>query len=294
MRTVADVRSDQRLARQDYETNGFCAIEGILSPDEVQKTALHAEAVVEGAYETDEPPKMRTTLPGDRSGALVKIDQPHYSNPSLLEAIAHPAVGEWAAAVTGASYVQVWAVNLLYKPPGGAPRSNVGWHQDDGYWKEWIQGETFTMWLALSDVTEASGPLRFVVGSHTWGGVGAGDFFSDDMTPAQGGEIPVPDKADWQEATALVPAGGASMHSRFTFHGSGPNSSPSPRIGLALHLRSENSSIGTDPPPEYPGVLDDPQRCPVVYNELKTGHNNGPRSPGTRLSRWRSARRRSA
>jgi hypothetical protein len=291
--SVADLRSDQRFAREDYAENGFCAIERVLPPGDVQKAVVHAKAVVDGEYETAEPPKLRTTPPGDRSGALVKIDQPHYANPSLLDAIAHPAVGEWAAAVTGASFVQVWAVNLLYKPPGGAPRSNVGWHQDDGYWNEWIRGEAFTMWLALSDVTESCGPLRFVVRSHMWGGVGVGDFFSDDLTPAQGGVIPMPDKEDWREETVLLPAGGASVHSRFTFHGSGPNSSLEPRIGLALHLRTENSTLGPEPPREYPDVLDDPKKCPVVYDSPATGQRTRPGSRSL-LSRWRSSKGRSS
>jgi ectoine hydroxylase-related dioxygenase (phytanoyl-CoA dioxygenase family) len=285
--SVADVRTDRPAARADYAEKGFCAIDSVLSTEEVQKAVMRVQAVVDGEYETSEPPKMRTTAPGDTSGALVKIDQPHYSNPSLLEAIAHPAVGEWAAALTGASFVQVWAVNLLYKPPGGAPRSNVGWHQDDGYWNDWIRGDAFTMWLALSDVTESCGPLRFVVRSHTWGAVGAGDFFSDDLTPAQGGVIPMPEKEDWREEMVLVRAGGASVHTRFTFHGSGPNSSLEPRIGLALHLRTENSAIGPEPPPEYPDVLDDPQRCPIVYD----GRNaTPPPESGPRRSLFRSRR----
>jgi ectoine hydroxylase-related dioxygenase (phytanoyl-CoA dioxygenase family) len=292
--SVADVRTDRPAARADYAEKGFCAIKSVLPSDDVQRALVHVRAVVDGEYETSEPPKMRTTAPGDTSGALVKIDQPHYSNPSLLEAIAHPAVGEWAAALTGASFVQVWAVNLLYKPPGGAPRSNVGWHQDDGYWNEWIRGDAFTMWLASSDVTELSGPLRFVVRSHTWGGVGAGDFFSDDMTPTQGGVIPLPDEEDWQEEMVLLRAGGASVHSRFTFHGSGPNSSPEPRIGLALHLRTEHSAIGPEPPQEYPDVLEDPMRCPIVYDGRAAGARPETASRSSRFKSWRTSKGRSS
>ena len=48
----------------------------------------------------------------------------------------YPALGELAAKVSGAKAVQIWWVQLIYKPPAitGAPiATNVGWHQDRYY-----------------------------------------------------------------------------------------------------------------------------------------------------------------
>ena len=62
--------------------------------------------------------------------------------------MSHPDLGRWAARVTGASMVQVWWTQLLYKPPQpaeGEAELNIGWHQDRHYWRAWEEGsELFT------------------------------------------------------------------------------------------------------------------------------------------------------
>ena len=81
--------------------------------------------------------------------------------------------GALAAALTGAAMVQVWWVQLLYKP--AVPRNReatlkIGWHQDRHYWTTWEEGsELFTAWVALSPVAADCGPMKFVRGSHRWG-----------------------------------------------------------------------------------------------------------------------------
>jgi ectoine hydroxylase-related dioxygenase (phytanoyl-CoA dioxygenase family) len=54
---------------------------------------------------------------------------------------------------------------LVAKPPG--KRDAVfHWHQDLAYWPETPEPETVTLWLALDDVAEDNGCLRFVPDSH--------------------------------------------------------------------------------------------------------------------------------
>jgi hypothetical protein len=77
---------------------------------------------------------------------------PQVANRAIRELISHPALGALAAEVTGARRVQVWWVQLLYKPPttGGQGGTSIGWHQDRHYWQVWEEGsELFTAWVAL-------------------------------------------------------------------------------------------------------------------------------------------------
>jgi ectoine hydroxylase-related dioxygenase (phytanoyl-CoA dioxygenase family) len=146
----------------------------------------------------------------------------------------------------------------------------VGWHQDQEYWDAALQGELFTAWVAISDVTAESGPMRFVRGSNHWGLLKAGDFFSDNLDALkrriqekQGGSA-------WEEVAGVLPPGGVSFHHRLTVHGSGPNHGAGPRVSFAVHLRTEKSALREGTSWQAAGYLNDfadPVGSPVCYSE---------------------------
>src|SRR4029079_11699315 len=145
--------------RSDYERDGFVVAPQLVGPDLVDEAVARMDAVIAGAYETGVAPHWRRWDPGDDELRLRKLDQPQLCDRTLQRLVADPAIGRAAAEVTGADWIQVWAVQLLYKPPGGGCSGNVGWHQDQQYWLRWWtpDSELLTCWLALSDVTEESG-----------------------------------------------------------------------------------------------------------------------------------------
>ena len=54
-----------------------------------------------------------------------------------------------------------------------------------------------------------------------------------------------------------------------TYHGSTANVSRRPRLGFALHLRTEHSRplpLDNNPARPYLDRLDDPDVCPVLYH----------------------------
>lgn len=247
-----------------YERDGFLLMTGAVSPDLVRRAVARMDEVRMGRYETGVAPSSRVWKPGDNPLKLCKIDNAQLSDRTILELVSHPEIGRRAAQLTGAKMVQVWATQLLYKPPGGEEAGNVGWHQDRQYWPYW-EGEVFTAWIALSDVTSDAGPIRFVRGSHRWGEINGGDFFGGDLEKLRG-KMTLPAGAAWEEVEGILPPGGMSFHSRLTVHGSGPNRSQGPRRSFALHLRTERSRpIPGVPDHGYASYLDDSVRCPVIY-----------------------------
>lgn len=257
-------------ARATFEEDGFLIGPTLVDPGLARDVVPHMDAVVAGDYETGRAPQMRKWNPGDDERRLRKIDQPQLSSRSILDLISRPELGQAAAELTGASWIQVWAVQLLLKPASGTAAGNVGWHQDQQYWLRWWtpDSEVFTCWLAVSDVTPDSGPMRFVPGSHRWG-LMPGDFYAED-TDRQRDEIEVPAGSRWTETPAVLPAGGASFHHRLTYHGSGPNTSAGPRRSFAIHLRTERSEQAdmtalSDEERDYMSHIDDPEACPVVF-----------------------------
>lgn len=269
--------TEKTSKRQEFERDGFAVFPRLIDDKSVETAVEHMDAVLEATYDTGMEPYARRWNPGDDDVKLRKVDQPHYSDSTIRELVARSSIGEAAAEITGADTIQVWGVQLLYKPPGGAATGSVGWHQDQQYWLRWWtpDSEVFTCWLALSEVASEAGPMRFVPGSHLWGLVGStgalggGDFYATD-TDRQREEIAVPEGETWTEVEGILSPGEATFHHRWTYHGSGPNISNGPRRSFAIHLRTQNSEVADlrrIPPKEaeYLDHLDDPAISPVIY-----------------------------
>ncbi|MCC6443718.1 MAG: phytanoyl-CoA dioxygenase family protein [Armatimonadetes bacterium] len=256
--------------REPYEADGFyIASEPVLPAEAVRKACEGMDAIRMGHYDTGRPPCPSIWNPGDDPARLCKIEQPQFASRAIRELLVHPALGELAAAVTGGEMVQVWWVQLLYKPPGDtqAP-TNIGWHQDRYYWTVWEEGsELFTAWIALSDVRPDCGPMRFVRGSHRWGFHRGGDFYAQDLS-GQKETLGIPAGSAWEEVSAILPPGGVSFHHNLTFHGSGPNESGFPRRSLAVHMRTRNSRPVHNERVGLVQYIDDPELCPVIYGRL--------------------------
>lgn len=250
-------------ARTQFHRDGYCFTPPIIPAELIERVILHMDAVIAGEYETGTPPHGRGWHPGDDPQRIRKIDQSHLADRTIFELVTYPEIGRWAAALFEAQRVQLWATQLLYKPPGGQVTGNVGWHQDKQYWPYW-EGEVFTAWIAVSDVTGDAGPMRFVRGSHRWGLIEGGNFFDHDHQ-TQRKAIRTPAGETWEETAAILPAGAVSFHQCYTYHASGPNTSSGPRQSFALHLRTENARPVDGSDAYYVSHLDDPSVCPVIY-----------------------------
>ncbi|MCB9770615.1 MAG: phytanoyl-CoA dioxygenase family protein [Candidatus Omnitrophica bacterium] len=267
-RTAIDDEAAIRELRGQFRSQGFCITPPIVPMDLIERVLPRMEAVVRGEYETGEPPFAIHFTPEDGPEKLKKIDQPQLCDDTILELIAHPALGEWAARIMEAKLIQAWAVQLLIKPPGYGEKGLVGWHQDKHYWPYW-EGEVFTAWVALSEVTEDSGPVRYVAGSNQWGYLEGGDFFGTD-DELQRDKIRLPNGAEWKEVPGVMGPGQAIFHHRHTFHGSGPNLSDKPRLSFAIHLRTEKSRpvFGeNDQTSYYISNLNDIRKAPILFEE---------------------------
>jgi ectoine hydroxylase-related dioxygenase (phytanoyl-CoA dioxygenase family) len=256
-----------------FEQDGFLIAPHVIPEDLLARVRLRIEAVRAGQYETGIAPTGTPPSEAVAPKALVKIDNAHRSDRTILELVSHPAIGRLAAAITGASFVQVFATQLLIKPPAAAAQgqSNVGWHQDQEYWDAALEGELLTAWVAISDVTADSGPMRFVRGSNHWGLLKSGDFFSGDMAGIKQRIQEKHGGGSWEEVAAVLPPGGVSFHHRLTVHGSGPNHGAGPRVSFVVHLRTEKSGLRKGVTWQQAGYLNDfadPVGSPVCHGRM--------------------------
>jgi len=257
-------------AKARYEKDGFfLATEPLIPRDLVEKAIQGMDAIRRGEYDTGRPPAPSMWNPGDDPTKLCKMEQPQFASRAVMKLVSHPALGEMAARISGARMIQAWWVQLLYKPSSaGASGTNIGFHQDRSYWKVWEEGsELFTAWVALSDVQEDCGPMRFVRGSHRWGLSDRSDFFEQNVD-GQRHNFNLPGGADWVEVPAILQPGAASFHHNLTLHGSGPNQSGRPRRSFAIHLRTENARPVGGRREGLAQFIDDPDSCPVLFGRL--------------------------
>ena len=259
MRDALDVES----LRQRYRDDGFCVTPALIPQHLIGAANIAAEAVAAGESDTGLMPRLQERERGDGSPRLVKIAEPHNASHALRELITCPEPWQVVAAVTGASTLQVWAVDLFIKRPADTPVSNIGWHQDGPFAPYW-QGDIFTVWVALSAVSANASPLRYVRGSHRFGPLGRADLFDTDLDPART-SLPLPAGFRWTEVTAEVPAGGLALHHRDTLHASGPNRSAQPRRSLAIRVRTDRCTLNRRDGGERVAHLHDSALAPVVY-----------------------------
>lgn len=250
-------------ARQ-FARDGFFVTDRVIPEVAIDAVVPRMDALVAGDYETGVAPHSGFR-PGDPTDRLIKIDQPHLSDLTIRSFISDPRIGVWAARVTDASWVQVWAVQMLIKPPKSGDGGHIGFHQDMQHWTTWFKGEVFTAWIAVTDVDASSGPMTFVQGSHTWGLNEQPSHFQDPDHDAQVASIPRPVDSDWIERSATMPSGAMSFHHALTYHGSRSNLSGRDRRSFAVHLRTERSEPLATVGGYYNEHLDDPALCPVIY-----------------------------
>jgi hypothetical protein len=249
-----------RAAAERYARDGFYLSPQIIEPDLIRRVSAALDEQASAEPFRSLPP---TTLR--------KMDGAQIHFPAVHELCSHPVIGRLAAALTDASMIQCFVTQELIKPPGGTETANVGWHQDYQYWQEMVRGDLLTAWVALSDVTEDAGPMRFVVGSHKWGLLNAGDFFSGNLDALRTRIEAAHPGEHWQEASAVLKPGAVSFHHRLTIHGSGPNRSAGDRKSVAIHLRTEKSALAEGVKFGDVGWLNDfadQRACPVLYGQL--------------------------
>lgn len=167
----------------------------------------------------------------DRFGAEAKrhITDMHLIADWAWEVVHDPRIVEPVAAVLGPD-VLLWSLNWFIKEP--RDRKFVSYHQDATYWGL-EPHDVVTAWVALSDATEATGPMKFVPGSHLAEVREHEDTFGKNNLLSRGQVI---DGAIDETSVVLSPlkAGEMSLHHVRLIHGSTPNETDDRRIGMVL------------------------------------------------------------
>ena len=224
VKSAGPILTKRQLA--EYEELGFLHSIPILSKDEVECYRAQVE-------------KTCQTI----GGRATRLDGLHFFFRWAWELSTHPRLLDCLEQLLGPNIV-LKSTRLFYKYGGSA--SYVGWHQD-GITETLEDGRAPAVWLGLTAATVENGCLRVVPHSHRQGLLQ--HYSNPDLKPLPGADTSAQVKS-WIQSElsgriASVPTnldtpfdlvmrpGQMSIHHPVILHGSNPNLSTEPRIGLS-------------------------------------------------------------
>lgn len=220
------ILTKQQLA--EYEELGFLHSVPILSQDEVAYYRAQVEQTCQAI-----------------GGRVARLNSLHMFFRWAWDLSTHPRLLDCLEELLGPNIV-LKSTRIFYKH--GRSASYVGWHQD-GITERLEDGRAPAIWLGLTAATVENGCLRVVPRSHRLGLLQHAS--NPDLKPlpgststpveswfrAHGDELSeritsVPEELDPPFDLEMLP-GEMSIHHPVTLHGSNPNFSTEPRIGLS-------------------------------------------------------------
>ena len=171
------------------------------------------------------------------------LAETHMYLPWVHELAVNPVILDVIEAILGPDLL-LFDSRWFTKQPGDG--TFVSWHQDANYWGL-EPNLACTAWLALTTSTVETGCMRVVPNSHHQTDLPHKFTDSPQNALARGQEISV--EVDESEADDLVLSPGEfSLHHPSIIHGSRPNTSTMPRIGIALrYIPAQVRQHVTDP-----------------------------------------------
>jgi ectoine hydroxylase-related dioxygenase (phytanoyl-CoA dioxygenase family) len=213
-----------------YTTNGFLAVEGVYSPQEMKEARAVVEEFVERSRGVTAHTDVFDLEPGHSAAEprVRRIKSPYLHHPTFNRLVRHERMLNVVAALVGPG-VRLHGNKLNMKSAGYG--SAVEWHQDFAFYPH-SNDDVLAVGVALDDCLLENGCMLMVPGSHRWpildhhqDGVFVGAF---DLKQ---------EGIDLRRAVPVeVHEGGITLHHCRTAHGSAVNTSSAPRRLFLMEL----------------------------------------------------------
>ena len=162
-------------AREAFASDGYWVSPPLFDEERVAALRHAHERIWSGDFDGDGFAQQQAAIRQEYPPhTLRKLDNGWWVNGVVRETVTDPRIGAMAAELLGVERVRLWHDQVIYKPPASAEgedagSGNVGWHQDNGYWRALDTTNTCTVWIALQDTDLSNGGMRSIAGSQEWG-----------------------------------------------------------------------------------------------------------------------------
>lgn len=223
---------------EEYRQRGYWITPKLLPDDQIERLRAAFDRIFRYDYDRDIYPFDRVYVYNLESPELRKVNNGWWLNDDVRSLVLSPKLGYIVAQFMDTDEVRIWHDQVVAKPgvgpEGGAYKAgNIGWHQDYAHWQVASSQNMCTMWLALQDTDLSNGGMRTIVGSQKWGLIPDSDSFHEkdlDILKAKYAQ-----EREWIDEPCILKAGQASIHHCLCLHGSGPNLTHDPRLGVIIH-----------------------------------------------------------
>lgn len=188
---------------------------------------LDVDEALSGRHELE---SLEGRLEGMRVGNRDQLNYPHLIFKFAYRIATNPKILDAVESILGPD-ILLWGSTFFIKEPH--TKSFVSWHQDLRYWGLDSDAEV-SAWLALTEVGEGNGCMRFVPGSHQGELIRHIDTFEEHniLTRGQKADVAIDDT---DVVSVPLQPGQASFHHGNLLHSSGPNTTDDRRIGFAVN-----------------------------------------------------------
>lgn len=225
-----------------YWSRGWVVAEAVFGPEETEEIAqlalqvasqeLREDTGVSDEFARTNPEAAYASYAADHSEdgrvAPRKIDTPFLKREEFQRFVLDERLTGILRAVLGKEPLLLEDQILMKPPEFGSAKP---YHQDNAYFLCRPADDVLTAWIALDDVDEANGCLRYIDGSHS-----QGILPHEPLPDAPYNKSPASELIDMgRESVAPVKKGGVVLHHCQTLHTSHRNHSKRWRRGYATH-----------------------------------------------------------
>lgn len=235
-----------------YQEDGIVCLRQLFDA----KTVAMLRGVVDRDMKNPGPMALDATRDGEGRFFGNTFVWQHY--PELKEFVFESPAADIASAILQSPKVNIIFDQFLVKEPGTS--TPTLWHHDQTYWP--VAGDQVcTLWLALDPVTNESGAVEYVCGSHRWGKRFKAVSFKDEDLYKEN-LPPVPDIEELRDKHKMVQfelePGDCTIHHGLTVHGAPGNSTLSQKR-RAYIIRWAGEDVTYYPRPNLQPMLYDPE-----------------------------------
>lgn len=226
-----------------FHEQGYVIVPDFIGPTAVAQAKARFEPLFRGEFESGVQPDEWNWRTGVSPETLTRqICNGWKSDRMIARLVLSKKVGKACARLMGWPGVRINQDNVIWKSPRARA---LGFHQDDAY-QNWIEPPSMvTCWMALDDTRKEGGTIEYVRNSHHWPVQTRQFEFHAPQDYHQGLKYAAEHLGidDYKIDALEVRAGDAVFHHGRTWHGSGENTTDSPRRSVVAHCMSSQAKF---------------------------------------------------